>query len=100
MKLKVSVEKEGNRIQLPVVIDKEDKWLVARVPMLGLATQGKTLKEVKENIVDLLNLYFENPHTPKPELQSLSNIDVILTTVTLVIPEGAINDQARAVATT
>lgn len=98
MPLKVAIKKDSYRIQLPVVISREDKWLVARVPILGLATQGKTLEEVKENVVDLLNLYFENPHTPKPKLQSLSNLDVILTTVDLVVVEGAgSNAQTRAV---
>lgn len=65
MRLNFSSGKSEGKIRFPVVIDREDKWLVARVPLLGVATQGKTLKEVKENVADLLKLYFENPHTPK-----------------------------------
>lgn len=99
MRLKISVRKHGDKIQLPVIISKEDKWLVARVPMLGLATQGKTLKEVKENVVDLLNLYFENPHTPKPELRNLNNLDVMLTTVTIFVPKGAVSNAKTRAAT-
>jgi len=91
MRVKISANKNGNKTQLSVVIDREGKWLVARVPMLGLATQGRTLKEVKENVADLLKLYFENPHTPKPELQKLSSLDVMLTTVTVVVPRGALH---------
>lgn len=84
------VSKANDKIRIPIVVDKEGKWFVARVPMMDLATQGRTLKEVKENIVDLLNLYFENPHTPKPDLQSLRNLDVKLTTVTVAVPKGAV----------
>ncbi len=100
MKLKASFERQDNKIQLPVVIGREGKWFVARIPILGLATQGKTLKEVKENITDILNLYFENPHTPKPKLHNLSNTDIILTTVTLSIPKGAGNVKTRAIRAT
>ena len=95
------MEKKGKiSIPLSIVISKEGKWFVAKVPILDLATQGKTLKEVKENIIDLLNLYFENPHTPKPDLKNLVS-DVMLTTVTVNIPKGASrNAKAHAVATT
>lgn len=101
MRLKTAVRRHGDKIQLPVVIAREGKWLVAKVPVLGLATQGKTLKEVKENVADLLNLYFENPHTPKPQLKALSNTDIMLTTITITLPKGASdNAKARAIAAT
>lgn len=87
MGLKV-FKKTTDKISVPVVIDKEGKWLVARIPLLGLATQGRTVEEVKENIADLLNLYFENPHTPKPDIQSFANMDVTLTTVAINVPKG------------
>ena len=97
MRLKIS--RKNNKIQLPVVISKEGKWLVARVPLLGLATQGKTLKEAKENVAELINLYLENPHTPKPELKNLSNLDVTLTTVTVSVRKGVFtNAKASAAA--
>ena len=99
MRLKVS-HRKGDKIQLPVVIDRGDKWLVARVPILGLATQGRTLKEVKENVVDLLKLYFENPHTPKPDLQDLNSIDIMLTTITVTVPKGAISNAKTRTAIT
>lgn len=91
MQLKSSTRKQYNKIKLPVVIDREGNWFVARVPMLDLATQGRTLKEVKKNVTELLNLYFENPHTPKPQLQSLSNLDAVLTTVTVNVPKGVVH---------
>jgi predicted RNase H-like HicB family nuclease len=38
-----------------VVITKEGKWFVACCPILDVATQGKTEKEVKENMEDLID---------------------------------------------
>ena len=99
MRLKIPIKKDDYKIQLPIVISHEGKWLVARVPMLGLATQGKTLKEAKENVADLINLYFENPHTPKPMLENLNNLDVILTTVTETVPKGAVSNAKTRAAT-
>ena len=50
----------------PVFITKEGKWFVAECSILGIATQGKTEKEVKENMKDLIKEYFSDPDTPKP----------------------------------
>ncbi len=52
-------------ISFPVLISKEGKWFVASCPMLDIATQGKNEEEVKENIVDLIEEYMEDPDTQK-----------------------------------
>jgi len=53
-------------MHLNVVITKgEDGWYVVTVPSLfGCVTQGKTIKEAKENIREAISLYFE----PKEEI--------------------------------
>ena len=56
----------------PIFITKEGKWFVAACPILGIATQGKTEKEVKENIKDLIKEYLKDPDTLKPRLKELS----------------------------
>ncbi|MCK4327018.1 MAG: type II toxin-antitoxin system HicB family antitoxin [Candidatus Diapherotrites archaeon] len=53
-------------IPLPIIVTKEDKWFVASCPVLDVATQGKTEKEVKENMAELVNEYMKDPDTPKP----------------------------------
>ncbi|MCD6522122.1 MAG: type II toxin-antitoxin system HicB family antitoxin [Candidatus Diapherotrites archaeon] len=53
-------------VPLPIVITKEGKWFVASCPILDIATQGRTEKEVKENMKDLINEYMRDPDTPKP----------------------------------
>jgi len=52
-------------ISFPVLISKEKKWFVASCPMLDIATQGRTEEEVKENMVDLIEEYMEDPDTQK-----------------------------------
>ena len=51
------------QVPLPVVIAKEGKCFVASCPVLDIATQGKTEKEVRENMEDLINDYFNDPDT-------------------------------------
>ena len=55
-------------ISFPVVISREGKWFVAFCPTLYIATQGKTRKEVEENIVELIAEYLTDPDTLKPSL--------------------------------
>jgi predicted RNase H-like HicB family nuclease len=56
----------------PIFITKEGKWFVAECPILGIATQGKTEKEVKENMKDLIKEYLSDPDTPKPRLKEIT----------------------------
>ena len=60
-------------ISFPVLISKEGKWFVASCPMLDIATQGKNEEEVKENMVDLIGEYMEDPDTQKPDCLEIYN---------------------------
>ena len=57
----------------PVFILKEGKWFVAECPILNIATQGRTEKEVKENIKDLIQEYIDDPDTSKEPLKEMSS---------------------------
>jgi predicted RNase H-like HicB family nuclease len=74
------------KIPLPVVIAKEGKWFVAACPILDIATQGRTEKEVKEMMEDLMSEYFKDPDTPKPEIKTIMSVS--LTNIPVNIPEG------------
>jgi len=50
------------QVPLPFIIAKENRWFVASCPLLDIATQGKTEKEAKENMADLINEYLNDPH--------------------------------------
>lgn len=51
------------------VINKEGKWYVARCIELGVVTQGRTIKEVQENIKEAVSLYLED--YPKTDIKKL-----------------------------
>lgn len=54
---------------IPIFIGQEGKWFVAECPLLNVATQGKTEKEVKENMKELLKDYLRDPDTSKDFLR-------------------------------
>ena len=76
-------------IPLPIFMAKEGKWFVASCPLLDVATQGKTEQEAKANMEDLINEYFEDPDTPKPEIKSIMSVS--LTNIPIDVPEGVIH---------
>lgn len=65
--------KNINKIEFPfpVFITKEGKWFVAECAFFGIATQGKTETEVKENIKDLIEECIKDQDVLKPNLSGL-----------------------------
>ena len=45
---------------LTAVIEKEGKWYVATCPELGVASQGRTLKEAHSMVQEAVNLFLES----------------------------------------
>ena len=80
------------QVPLPILITKENKWFVASCPILDIATQGKTEKEAKENMANLIDDYLNDPDTEKPTIEDLLSLS--LTTVPVKIPEGVLNRKA------
>jgi predicted RNase H-like HicB family nuclease len=85
------------KVPVPIVISKEGKWFVASSPILDIATQGKTEKEVKENMADLINDYFSDPDTPKPKLSELMEISI--TNIPITFPDVASHGKIAAATT-
>ncbi|HLP44938.1 MAG TPA: type II toxin-antitoxin system HicB family antitoxin [Candidatus Kapabacteria bacterium] len=46
-------------IKFNVEIIKKGKWYIARAPELDFITQGATLEEAKKNIIELVEIQFE-----------------------------------------
>ena len=80
-------DEEKTTVPLQVIISREGKWFVASCPILDIATQGKDEREVKENIQELIEEYFQDPDTPKPSIKELmtSTVSVINFPVKVVI---------------
>lgn len=69
---------------VPIFINREGKWFVAECPILNLATQGRTEKEVKENMKDLLVDYLRDEDTPKNFLKQFQS--PTLTYIPVAVP--------------
>jgi len=85
------------QVPFPIVITKENKWFVASCPLLDIATQGKTEKEVKENMTDLINDYLCDPDTPKPSIEDLMSLS--LTNIPVKVPKGVLHRKASTAVT-
>jgi predicted RNase H-like HicB family nuclease len=46
-------------IEFNVEIVKKGKWYIARAPELDFVTQGATVDEAKKNIIELIEIQFE-----------------------------------------
>ena len=64
------------QVPLSILITKENKWVVASYPILYIANQGKTEKEVKENMTALINDYLNDPDTQKPSMKDLMSLSL------------------------
>jgi predicted RNase H-like HicB family nuclease len=84
------------QVPLPILIVKEGKWFVASCPLLDIATQGKTEKEVKENITELISEYLNDPDTTKPSLDDLMSVS--LANIPVKLPEGVLHHKASTAA--
>jgi predicted RNase H-like HicB family nuclease len=82
------------QIPLPIVITREGKWFVASCAVLDIASQGRTEKEVKEDISDLINEYLRDKDTRKPSLSELMTLS--LSNVPIKIPEGVLHRKTPA----
>ena len=74
-------------ISFPVLLSKEGKWFVACCPILDIATQGRSEEEVKENMVDLIQEYMEDPDTQKPDWGTIMSTSLTLTFIPVKIKE-------------
>lgn len=69
---------------VPIFINREGKWFIAECPSLNLATQGKTEKEVRENMKELLQDYLRDEDTPKNFLRQFHS--PTLTYIPIAVP--------------
>ncbi|MDE1856971.1 MAG: type II toxin-antitoxin system HicB family antitoxin [Candidatus Micrarchaeota archaeon] len=81
----------------PVVLAREGKWHIAICPTLDIATQGKTEKEARKMIVELIKEYIADPDTPMPNLKNITSVS--FTNVAVKLPRGVSHRKAQALAT-
>lgn len=86
------------QVPFPIIITKEKKWFIASCPLLDIATQGKTEKEVKANMAELISEYLNDPDTVKPSLDDLMSFS--LTNIPIKVPEDILVDKTSSTVTT
>jgi predicted RNase H-like HicB family nuclease len=82
------------QVPVPILITREGKWFVASSPILDVATQGLTEKEVKENLADLISEYLRDPDTRKPSLDELMSLS--LSNIPVKIPESILHGKTSS----
>jgi predicted RNase H-like HicB family nuclease len=63
--------------QLTAIIEREDDWYIALCPELDVASQGKTIEEARDKLVEAVELFFE---TASPsEIEDRVHTEVFVT---------------------
>ena len=86
------------QVPVPILLTKEGKWFVASCPILDIATQGRTEREVKDNLEHLIYEYLRDPDTVKPSLDDLMYLS--LANIPVRIPEGVLHRKASTTTST
>ena len=79
------------QVPVPILVTKEGRWFVASCPILDIATQGRSEREVKENLADLIREYLRDPDTAKLSLDALLSLS--LANIPVRIPEGVLHSK-------
>ncbi len=66
-------------VKFTVIIQKEDKWYVAKCIENNIASQGKSIEEAMKNLSEAISLYYEDN-----ELDNISS-PVFITTLEVAI---------------
>lgn len=65
--------------QLTAIINPEDDWYVSLCPELDIASQGKTIEEARDNLVEAVELFFETASSS--EIEDRMHTEVFVTRV-------------------
>ena len=65
-------------IKYNVIIQKEEKWYVAKCIDNNVASQGKTIEEAIKNLKEALELYYENEEPVLPKETYVTTVEVTI----------------------
>lgn len=63
-------------IKYNVIIQKEEKWYVAKCIDNNIASQGKTIEEAMKNLKEALELYMQDEEPVKPKEIFVTTLEV------------------------
>ena len=65
-------------IKYNVMIQKEEKWYVAKCLDNNVTSQGKTIEEALKNLKEALELYLQNEEIVQPKETYLTTLEVAI----------------------
>lgn len=60
------------------MVQKEEKWYIAKCLDNSVASQGKTIEESLENLKEALELYLQSEETEKPKQMLITTLEVVV----------------------
>ena len=63
-------------IKYNVVVQKEEKWYVAKCLDNNVASQGKTIEEALDNLKEALELYTQSEEAERPKQMLITTLEV------------------------
>lgn len=63
-------------IKYNVVVQKEERWYVAKCLDNSIASQGKTIEDALSNLKEALELYAQSESTEKPKQMLITTLEV------------------------
>ena len=65
-------------IKFNVIVQKEEKWYVAKCLDNSIASQGKTIEEALENLKEALELYAQSEEAELPKQMLITTLEVVV----------------------
>ena len=65
-------------IKYNVVVQKEEKWYVAKCLDNSVASQGKTIEEALDNLKEALELYAQSEEAEMPKQMLITTLEVVV----------------------
>ena len=65
-------------IRYNVIIQKEEKWYVAKCIDNNVASQGKTIEEALKNLKEAIELYYQNEEPIEPKEILITTLEVTI----------------------
>jgi len=63
-------------VKYNVIVQKEEKWYVAKCLDNNIASQGKTIEEALENLKEALELYTQSEEAEIPKQMLITTLEV------------------------
>jgi len=63
-------------VKYNVIVQKEEKWYVAKCLDNNIASQGKTIEEALENLKEALELYAQSEEAEIPKQMLITTLEV------------------------